>query len=98
VPVSLVDQLRGAANNAAADGRLFSSEDWSKVLAVSIWEREGEKTPSGRQGCKFIHWLLLVLLPYMQHFAPCCVVAPCCAVQCCFVTVLLSVAGSGWAG
>lgn len=35
MPVSLVDQLRGAANNAAADGRPLSQEDWGKILAVS---------------------------------------------------------------
>jgi hypothetical protein len=39
-PLSLVDKLRGAANEAAADGRPFGSEDWSHVLQVRCVERK----------------------------------------------------------
>lgn len=35
-PDSLVDQIRTAANNAAVQGRQFSSKDWSPVLLVSV--------------------------------------------------------------
>ena len=98
VPVSLVDQLRGAANDAAADGRPFCAEDWGRVLAVRALGKGGlqgskQCTPLGHVCCDTRFdaspWLAVLLFvnhavpwPAMPVFALPCCVMLCHAVLC----------------